>query len=87
MHHVVTVGCDKLAGVLLPARTIMTASAGTPQCGWPRYFCGPVHSLVCRRLPSVSREATVFRASLSHPTETLSELRTVIWQSLRSVYQ
>ena len=52
VQHMVAVGCDKLAGVLLPARTMMTASAGTPQCGWPWFSSGSVHALVCLRSPS-----------------------------------
>ena len=44
---------DKLAGVLFPARTTMTASAGTPQYGWPWLSCGPAMLGVpgARRLP------------------------------------
>ena len=52
VYDAVSVGCDQLAGVLLPARTMMTASAGTPQYGWPWFSIDLVHALVCLRSPS-----------------------------------
>ena len=52
VHHVVPVGCDQLAGVLLPTRTMMTASAGTPQFGGSWFSGGSKRILVCLRSPS-----------------------------------
>ena len=53
MRHRATVGCDKLAGSAASSMQIMTASAGTPQCGCPWFSSGVIRHLVCLRSPAL----------------------------------
>ena len=45
----------------------MTASAGTPRCGWPWSSCGSVHTLVCQRRRQVCPCGNGFRGELVTP--------------------
>ena len=79
VQHMAAVGCDKLAGVLLPAHDDDGERRHTTMrlaLVFQRF--GP-----CSGVPALAvtfpRRPTDFQASLSHPTEKVSELRTVIY--------
>ena len=68
MQWSIVVGCDELVGSRLPSSTAMTASTGTPECGRRQLRIEPAVFRRAGARRTVGDNASVFSASLSHPT-------------------